>query len=169
MVIAKAPKARKIVDELYACGVTHFVYVVDHASRFICDILSDEGRLTMVPVCREGETFAIAAGLITGGKKPVVFMEHTGFLESGDSVRFLVVDINLPLLILISDRGWSKNGPINDSGATFIEPTLKAWGIKHHLVETAQDTECVSKAYQECQKRSKAVAILITPELTPEG
>ena len=118
----------------------------------------------MVPVCREGEAFAIAAGLITGGKRPVVFMEHTGFFESGDSVRYLVLDTNLSLLILVSERGWEKDEPITDSGAIFMEPILKAWGIKYYFVETAEDAEKISPAYRESQEASKPVAILITPE-----
>lgn len=159
-----AQKSHKIVSELYTCGVTHFIYIVDYRSRFICDILSNEKKVTMIPVCREGEAFAIAAGLITGGKQPVVFMEHTGFLESGDSIRYLVLDINLPLLILVSDRGWKRDEPITDSGALFIEPILKAWGIKYYFVETPKDAEKITPAYRESKEISKPVVILITPE-----
>ena len=158
------PRSRKIVDELNACGITHFVYLVDRRTRPIFDIISSDGQMTMIPVCREGEAFAIAAGLITGGKKPVVFMQSTGFFESGDSIRYLVVHIKLPLLILIGARGWEKNKPVTDSAAVFIEPILKAWGIKCYLVDTVEDAENISIASREIEETSKAVAILITPE-----
>ena len=46
----------------------------------------------------EGETFAIAQGLLMGGKKPVVCIQNTGFFESGDSIRGIWIDLKLPIL-----------------------------------------------------------------------
>ena len=42
-----------------------------------------------------------------GGKKPVVLIQNTGMMESGDSIRGLALDINLPLVMLIGYRGWN--------------------------------------------------------------
>ncbi|MFC1916406.1 hypothetical protein ACFLW4_06955 [Chloroflexota bacterium] len=157
-------RAHRIVDELNTCGVTHFIYLIDYGTRSVCDAISREGRITMIPVCREGEIFAIASGLITGGKKPVAFMQITGFMESGDSIRYLAVQMGMPLLILLGDRGWKKDEPITDSAAIFAEPILKAWGIKYYMVDAVEDTEVISKAYREAQETSQPVAILISPE-----
>ena len=43
-----APKARKIVDELKRCGITHFIYLPDDGTRAILDILLDEGQVTSI-------------------------------------------------------------------------------------------------------------------------
>ena len=43
--------------------------------------------LTLVRVCREGEAWAIAAGLWIGGARPLVVIQNTGLFESGDSLR----------------------------------------------------------------------------------
>jgi len=155
--------ARKIVDELNTCRITHFIYLIEEGTRSICDIISNEGKMTMVPVCREGEAFAIAAGLITGGKQPVIMIQNTGFYESGDSIRYLVLDINLPLLVLLADRGWKKDEPMTDSAAIFMEPVLKAWGIKYYFLETVEDAEKIPMAYKEALETSKPIAMLITP------
>ena len=37
-----------------------------------------DADLQVVPVCREGESFAIALGLIIGGKTPAVLIQDTG-------------------------------------------------------------------------------------------
>ncbi len=37
-----------------------------------------DADLQVVPVCREGESFAIALGLIIGGKTPAVLIQNTG-------------------------------------------------------------------------------------------
>lgn len=157
-------RARRVVDELKKCGVTYIVWLPDTESRFMYESLRKQDALTLVPVCREGEALAIAAGLMLGGKEAVVLHQNTGFFESGDSIRGLALDLRLPLVILIGYRGWRRDAPITDSAALFTEPILDAWGIKHYLVETDKDVEGISMAYREAHKTNKPVAILIGKE-----
>src|SRR5262249_30846886 len=83
--------ARRVVDELRANGVTHVIWLVDTESRFMYDALTADPELTVVPICREGEAMGVALGLQIGGKKPIVVIQNTGFFESGDSIRGLVL------------------------------------------------------------------------------
>src|SRR5262249_1969891 len=82
-----APTARlqaaSVRDELARCGVTHIVWLPDSETGFLYKAIL-ESPITLVPVCREGESMAIAAGLIMGGKRPVILIQSTGFFESGD-------------------------------------------------------------------------------------
>jgi len=130
------------------------------------EAMMSQHELTLVPICREGEAIAIAAGLMLGGKEPVVLHQSTGFFESGDSVRGLALDLQLPLLLLIGYRGWRRDAPMTDSAAIFIEPILDTWGIKHYLVETDRDVERISIGYKEAHETNKPVAILIGSEYT---
>ncbi len=163
--VGRAPRASRVVEELKKCGVTHVICLPDSGARFIYDILYDQKEITVIPVCREGEAFAIAAGLTTGGKEPVVLIQNTGFFESGDSIRGITLGLKFPLLIMIGCRGWQKQIPWTDSAAIFIEPILDAWGIKHYLVETVEDADKVSMAYKEAHETSSPVTILLTPEV----
>ena len=156
--------AERVLDELKKCGITHIVWLPDSEARFMYDTMMSQNDITLVPICREGEAIAIAAGLILGGKKPVVLHQSTGFFESGDSVRGLGLDLELPLLLLIGYRGWRRDKPMTDSAAIFLEPVLDAWGIKHYLVETDEDVERISISYKEVQETSRPVAILIGRE-----
>ena len=123
--------------------------------------LTSRSDFTVVPVCREGEAIAIATGLMLGGKNPVVLHQNTGFFESGDSVRGLGLDLQLPLLLLISYRGWRRNSLITDSAALFIEPILDTWAIRHYLVETNDDVSRIPLAFKEAHDSQKPVAVLI--------
>ena len=156
--------ARKVLDELKKCGITHIVWLPDTEARFMYKTMTNQHELTIVPVCREGEALAIAAGLLLGGKEAVVLHQNTGFFESGDSIRGLALDLRLPLVILIGYRGWRRDAPITDSAALFTEPILDAWGIKHYLVETDKDVERISMAYREARETNKPVAVLIGKE-----
>ena len=156
--------ADTIVDELKKCGVTHIICLPDSEGQFLYEALISQPDFTVVPVCREGEAIAIAMGLMLGGKEPVVLQQNTGFFESGDSVRGLGLDLQLPLLLLVTYRGWRRNSLITDSAAIFIEPILSAWGIRHHVIETNEDVERLSLAFKEAHDSQKPVAILIAIE-----
>ena len=160
----KSLTAKRVLDELKKCGVTHIVWLADSEARFMYDAMMSQHELTLVSICREGEAIAIAAGLMLGGKEPVVLHQNTGFFESGDSVRGLALDLQLPLLLLIGYRGWQSDAPMTDSAAIFTEPMLDAWSIKHYLVETDEDLERISTGYKEAHETNKPVAILIGSE-----
>ncbi len=163
---ATALTAHRVLDELKKCGITHIIWLPDSESRFMYEAMMSQHELTLVPICREGEAIAIAAGLMLGGKEPVVLHQSTGFFESGDSVRGLALDLQLPLLLLIGYRGWRRDAPMTDSAAIFLEPILDTWGIKHYLVETDRDVARISIGYKEAHETNKPVAILIGSEYT---
>lgn len=156
--------AGKIVDELRKCGITHIVWLPDTESQIVCEAAMGQPDFTLVPVCREGEAIAIAVGLMLGGKEPVVVHQNTGFLDSGDSIRSLALDLQLPLLLIIGYRGWRHGSPMTDSAAIYTEPILDAWGIKHYLVETDEDVTKISLGYKEAHETHKPVVILIRRE-----
>jgi sulfopyruvate decarboxylase TPP-binding subunit len=126
--------------------------------------LEAEPGLELVPVCREGESVAIAAGLWAGGKTPVVLIQNTGMFESGDSIRGLGLDVNLPLVMMIGYRGWTRHGPTPDSAARFTEPILNAWGINYYLIESDADVERISLAFEEARRTARPVAVLVGRE-----
>lgn len=157
-------KAERVLDELKKCGVTHLVWLADTKTRFICEALMSQKEITLVPFCREGEGVAIAAGLVIGGKKPVVLYQNTGLYEAGDSIRTVALELRLPLLMIISYLGWRRDSPITDSAGIFLEPTLNAWGIKYYLVQSDEDVEKISIGDKQARETNRPVAILIATE-----
>lgn len=96
-------------------------------------------------VTREGEAFAVASGLWLGGAYPVVVIQNTGLLESGDSLRGTAIRMGVPLLCLVTYRGYHtlpKQGGAPDemtradvdSVAVVSEPTLDAWRVPYEVV-----------------------------------
>ena len=153
-----------IIAELKKNNITHVVWLPDSETNFMYHQLTEDPDLDLVPVSREGETMAIAAGLWVGGKKPVVLIQNTGILESGDSIRGLGLDVNQPLVMLVGYRGWDRHGVTRDSAARFIEHILHAWGINYYLVEVDEDAPRISSALEEANRTSKPVAVLLGTE-----
>jgi sulfopyruvate decarboxylase subunit alpha len=153
-----------MLGELHKNGVTHIVWLPDTETSFLYAEVEADPELSIVPVCREAESMAVAAGLWIGGKRPVVMIQNTGLLESGDSVRGLTVDVGLPLVMMIGYRGWTRHGETTDSAALITEPTLRAWRLNYYLVETDADAGRISEAFEEAGREQHPVACLIGAE-----
>ncbi len=111
-----------LVEEFQKNGVTHVVCIPDSETNYLYELMKEQPSLEIVPASREGETFAIALGLIIGGKKPVCLIQNTGMLESGDSIRGMALDSGFPLVMVVGYRGWNRHGVITDSVARYTEP-----------------------------------------------
>ena len=145
-------------------GVTHVIWLPDSETNFMYELMTREEELKIVPVCREGESIAIAAGVWVGGKKPVVLIQNTGMFEAGDSIRGLAIDIEFPLVMMIGYRGWTRHGITKDSAARFTEPILHAYGINYYLVESNDDVDRISVAFEEAERTRRPVACLLGAE-----
>ena len=172
--------AELILQELKAWSVTHVVGLPDNSSARLFDLLSREPELKLINVTREGEAFAIAAGLWLGGKKPAVLIQNTGLLESGDGFRGTIMRMRVPLVCLVTYRGFRKM-PRNDtaleydaemlsraeldSAALVTEPTLKAWGLPFYFLHEESDLPKISEAFRRAEDHSQPVAVFITSDL----
>ena len=153
-----------VVREFKASNVTHVVHLPDSETNWLYQLMEAEPSMDLVPVAREGESIAIAAGLLVGGSRPVVLIQNTGMFEAGDSIRGVGLDLGLPLVMLVGYRGWTRHGPTPDSAARFTEPILRAWGVTYYLVEHDGDAGRISLAFQEAQETNRLVAVLVGDE-----
>ena len=156
--------AERVVQAIKELGFTHVVWLPDSEANFMYQTLSKDPDVKLIQVCREAETMAIAVGLMLGGKKPVCLIQSTGLMESGDSLRGLVLDLKLPMLLMVGYRGWRGGEPMSDSAAIYLEPILDAWGVKHYLIESDADVGRIAEAWREARQSSQPVAVLIGRE-----
>lgn len=157
----------EIFLEIKRNGVTHVVGVVDNGSRSLYQKLRDDPDIHLVPVAREGEAFALAAGLYIGGAKPMVIIQNTGFFESGDAYRGTVLNMAVPLVMIIGYRGFEtlSGGGSVDTAATYFEPVLKAWGIPFYTMHSSAESNLISAAFSSSGKLSLPVAVIYPGEM----
>ena len=153
-----------VIDQFKKNGITHVVWLPDSETNWMYMAMQEEPSFDLIPVTREGEALAIAAGLYAGGKKPVCLIQNTGMFESGDSIRGIALDVNLPVVMMVGYRGWTRHGVTPDSAARFTEPVLDAFGIKYYLVESDADADRISTAFGEAEATNRPVAILVGDE-----
>jgi sulfopyruvate decarboxylase TPP-binding subunit len=148
---------KQVLDELKKNGVTHVLWLPDSETNWLYTLMKAEPSLTLVPVSREGLAFSGAAGVAAGGGKPVILIQNTGLLESGDSMRGWCLGMNVPVVMMVGYRGYTRHGVNTDTVADFTEPFLMAFGIKYYLVERDADASRISVAFEESRKKSRPV------------
>jgi sulfopyruvate decarboxylase TPP-binding subunit len=177
-------KGEEILRALTKSGVTHVVGLPDNISAPLFDAVSRHPVIRMVTVTREGEAFAIATGLWIGGAAPLVVVQNTGLLESGDAVRGTVLRIGAPIPILVTGRGYARmraagvdagitldrelleRGDL-DTAAVFTERTLDAWGLVYRTCEAEDDpAEAIVDAIDGAREREQPVVLVLTAPLT---
>jgi len=175
--------APKTLRALTASGITHIVGLPDSLSAPLFDAVAHHPVLRLVTVTREGEAFAIATGLWIGGASPLVVVQNTGMLESGDAIRGTVLRIGVPLPILVTGRGYERMRAADvdpaqtpspellarvdvDSVAVLTERTLDAWGIAYRTCEGEDDpVEAILDAIHGAREREQPLALVMAREL----
>ncbi|MCI0419409.1 MAG: hypothetical protein L0312_09340 [Acidobacteria bacterium] len=175
-------QAQLVLEELQRQGLTDVVSLPDNSSAALLSLLRESADIRLHSVTREGEAFALAAGLWIGGRHPLVLIQNTGLLESGDSLRGTLLRMRLPVVCLVTYRGYAKlarlgGAPANlnaeilsradlDSVALMTEPTLRAWGIPFDFFHTDDDLPKISAAFAKARDLSSPVAVLVTQDMS---
>ena len=159
--------AHRLLSKIKASGVTHVVGLPDNGSRALFACLENDPDTDVIGVTREGEAFAIAAGLFAAGKQPMVLVQNTGLLESGDAFRGTLFNMGFPVLMLIGYRGYESLGKEEgkvDTAASFLEPTLAAWEIPYRLIQGDDQLDAFDEAIALAGERGCPVAVLYPGE-----
>lgn len=174
-------RAELVLNEIQSLGVTDIVGLPDNTSAGLMAQLREQSTILLHQVTREGEAHAVAAGLWMGGREPLILIQNTGLLESGDSLRALI-RMRLPIVCLVTYRGYAKRArlgrdvpefpdfellsrPDIDSVALMTEPTLKAWGLPFSFIHSDADLPQLTGAFAGARETSSPAVVLVTSEM----
>lgn len=136
--------------------------------------------IRLITVTREGEAFAIASGLWLGGAVPLVVIQNTGLLESGDSLRGTAMRMSAPIPLVVTGRGYAKmdragltpdeprtmellTRPDVDSTALLTEPTLDVWGVPFRRCGGDDDpADMIEELVAESVSEERPRAVIVT-------
>ena len=123
----------------------------------IIGLLTDKNKY--LPATREDEAIGIAVGAYLAHKKPVVLMQNSGFCNSIGHIKSLVNLYDIPILFIISMRGYDGDACEHDGMIKITEGLLcdlelpsfeidgnftqsKIYNIKYYLQEFVIDAGC---------------------------
>ncbi len=153
-----------VLKEMKQNGVTDVVWLPDSETNWLFLLMESEPSLRLVGVSREGHACSIAAGLSAGGRTPVILIQNTGMMESGDSIRGWLLSLEVPVVLMVGYRGYTRHGVNKDTAADYTERFLYAFGLNYYLVENDGDAERISIAFDEAQRTKRPVVVLIADE-----
>ncbi len=166
-----ADRGQLIVDQLKRCGVEYIVWIPDSETRFLNAAMESDPALNIIRCCSEGEALAIVAGLHMGGKGAVVLIENNGLFDAGNALRW-VADSKFPLVLLVgfisyrymteTPEGRIWNDDYWPGVRDLTEPFIKAFDIPYHLVDSDEDTKLIFEAFEQAERRSGPVIVLLT-------
>lgn len=152
---------RGIASLLARLGTTHVVTVPD-STLGQWDAAIEDGGIRLIRVCREGEAWEVAAGLLLGGARPLVMIQCTGLFESGDALRNVLHDWKLPIPSLIGYRSYLNQDTLpGDTCLVFTEPILDAWKIPYRLITDPAELDAAAEHLVACRDADTAGAVLV--------
>jgi sulfopyruvate decarboxylase TPP-binding subunit len=152
-----------VVKVLTGAGITDVAWIPDSELGTWESALSRSSSVRLIRVCREGEAFAVAAGLLLGGRRPVVIIQCTGLFEAGDALRNIVHDLGLPIFMIVGVRSYlaHQRGRTADTCPAFTEPILRAWQIPFTVLNPAGDGSDLADALADSWTNARASAVLL--------
>ena len=153
-----------VLAEMRKNAVTDVVWLPDSETNWLFLLMQAEPGLRLVGVSREGHACSIASGLYAGGRRPMILIQNTGMMESGDSIRGWLMGLKIPVVLMVGYRGYTRHGVNTDTAATYTERFLMAFDIPFFLIENDADSDRISTAFALAEKTRQPVVVLVGDE-----
>ncbi len=154
-----------IVSELKKARVNFVIALPDIVT---CDGLlwpiSRDPDLQLITMCKEDEGVSICSGLSYTDNRAVLMMQHTGFLDSINSIRAMGMDYQLPIIMLVGLQGLEPDSSPNESnnnGVRIIIPMLELMQIDFHILDKQSDVSSISDLIDNAYTKSSPYVFLV--------
>ena len=151
-----------VLDRLSALGVDIVASLPCDRTRDLCALLPE--RLPVVDLTREEDGVGISAGLVLGGRRPVLHMQSSGLGNSLNAVLSLTATFALPLPILASWRGvYHEAIPAQVPFNRAVPEVLAALGIPYTIIRGPEDEELIDRVVSDAYDSMHPHVGLILP------
>lgn len=167
MTLAAPIPARDLLEAIRRAGVEFVVLVPDTHQRSLLALIEAADDLQVVRASTEDEAVAICAGLIVGGRRPLLQIQHAGLFACVNNLRGVAIDGQFPMVLLIGLLGRDPGRPPREHFGSMVrlaEPLLETLGIPYVLLDRPADIERLPEAFQEAAARRGPVALLVGME-----
>ncbi len=127
----------------------------------------DDPDVTLVRLAKEEEGVGISTGAHLAGARSVMLMQNHGFLQSVNGIVSCAQLYRIPLVMLISHRGWfGERDPWQTEGGLVTIPVLDALRIPYETLESLDHvTHRITKAFTLANAANRPVAVLLGRDL----
>lgn len=155
-----------IHDQLRKAGVRLAATLPDDWVAPLIGRIDEDPEIRHVPVAREAEAIAICSGAFFGGVRAAAVMGATGLLTCTGELATLNLRHQIPVFIVASRRGSIDDHRIyQEVQGRRTLPVLDAYDFPYHVVEHAEDLDCIPDAYETCRLQKRPFVLFLARKL----
>jgi len=133
-------------------------------------VLERSPRAPYVAAVREDAAIGVAAGAWFGGRRPAVLMQNSGLGTSLNALASLSLMYGLPLLLLITWRGFGgKDAPEHLLTGEITPDLLRLLRIPFRILASDSVDADVDWAAREMDEWMSPIALLVPPKVVETG
>ena len=157
-----------VLAALKSNNVRLVVYVPDKVFTPLIKALHADSFFTTFPCTREEEAIGIVCGAWMGGMRAAVLMQTSGFATLPNAIASLAVPFQIPVLMLVSERGTLGEFNIGQSlVARTMRPVLDALAVEHHTMTQLDEVEfIVDRSITQAVATQAPCVFILSPLLT---
>ncbi len=127
--------------------------------------LSNDPDIIHIPATKEAEAIGISAGAYLAGKKPIVYMQNSGFFDCSNDIASLLIPYKIPIFLIITWRGCpGEDAPQHFITGKATEPLLNSLNIPFGIIDQRnRDSieKIMEKLFKRMDRTQLPVALLI--------
>ncbi|MEK9802809.1 MAG: decarboxylase [Curvibacter sp.] len=143
-------------------------YVPDKVLAPLIKRLHADPYFTVICPAREEEAVGIVTGAYMGGLRGIVLMQTSGFATLPNALASLTVPYQIPLLMLISERGTLGDFQLGQViVCRTMRPILNSLNIENYAIERQDDVEFIAdRMIKQAYATQANAAMILSPLLT---
>jgi sulfopyruvate decarboxylase TPP-binding subunit len=121
-----------------------------------------------VTATREDEAIGMVTGAWMGGLRGIVLMQTSGFATLPNAIASLAVPFQIPVLMMVSERGTLGEFNIGQSlVARTMRPVLDALAVEHHTMTRLDEVEfIIDRSITQAVATQAPCVFILSPLLT---
>ena len=161
----------RVVKVLKANDVRLVTYIPDNVLSPLIQAVHDDPYFTTLCPAREEEAVGIVAGAYMAGLRGITLMQTSGFATIPNALASMVVPYQIPLLMIISERGTLGDHQLGQAMVCrTMRPVLESLGIEHFAIERLEDVEFVADGMiRQAYATQAPAAMILSPLLTKKS
>lgn len=161
----------RVVKVLKANEVRLVTYVPDNVLSPLLKALHGDSYFKVICPAREEEAAGIVAGAHMAGMRGITLMQTSGFATLPNVLASLIVPYQIPLLMMISERGTLGDHQLGQAiVCRTMRPVLQTLGIEHFAIERLDDVEfVVDSMIRQAYATQAPAAVILSPLLTKKS
>lgn len=155
-------------DVLKRHDVSLVTYVPDNVLRPLIEAVHADPFFTAFACTREEEALGINAGAWMGGRRAILLMQTSGFATLPNAIASLAVPFQIPVLMMVSERGTLGEFNIGQSlVARTMRPVLDCLAVEHHTMTRLDEAEFIlDRGLVQAFATMAPVCFILSPLLT---